>query len=519
MSRWRDGLVIGLTIGLVTCGGDPPAEPVADDSSTGELPDFDPVPPNTTGGTGTGDTDDDDDDDDGTDTTDGDPDPPDAGPRSALVHLFEWSWLDIAAECENVLGPAGYAGVQVSPPQEYALISGAPWWERYQPVSYQLEGRSGDEAEFADMVDRCSAAGVGIYVDAVLNHMAFGSGMGGSAGTQFSKYEYPGLYETEHFHDCMQGISDWGSRDQIHNCELATLPDLATELPYVREQLSGYLQHLLDLGVEGFRLDAAKHMPAEDLQAILGGLSPAPVVYQEVIHLSDDEVVSAYEYTGLGRVTEFRYGLGLSTELRGGQLASLESFGEDWGLLPSSDALVFVDNHDNQRGHGAGDPLTHAEPGMYRLAVAFMLAWPYGRPKVMSSYQIDDGDHGPPPDAACEGAWICEHRWPSTVAMVGFRNATDGEPMERWWSNGNDQIAFARGDRGFFVLNREEDPTLERSFDTGLPAGQYCEVIGGGVGTDGACVGEVIEVGDDGMATITVGPLDAAAIHVLAISR
>ena len=34
--------------------------------------------------------------------------------RSTIVHLFEWKWDDIAAECENFLGPKGYAGVQVS---------------------------------------------------------------------------------------------------------------------------------------------------------------------------------------------------------------------------------------------------------------------------------------------------------------------------------------------------------------------------------------------------------------------
>lgn len=27
--------------------------------------------------------------------------------RSAMVHLFEWRWVDIANECENFLGPNG----------------------------------------------------------------------------------------------------------------------------------------------------------------------------------------------------------------------------------------------------------------------------------------------------------------------------------------------------------------------------------------------------------------------------
>jgi len=33
--------------------------------------------------------------------------------RSVMVHLFEWKWADIAAECENFLGPNGFGGVQV----------------------------------------------------------------------------------------------------------------------------------------------------------------------------------------------------------------------------------------------------------------------------------------------------------------------------------------------------------------------------------------------------------------------
>ena len=39
---------------------------------------------------------------------------PNAAPnRHTAVHLFEWKWKDIAAECERFLGPNGYAGVQV----------------------------------------------------------------------------------------------------------------------------------------------------------------------------------------------------------------------------------------------------------------------------------------------------------------------------------------------------------------------------------------------------------------------
>ena len=85
------------------------------------------------------------------------------------------------------MAPKGYAGVQISPPNEHALIGNPyrPWWQRYQPASYKLVSRSGDEQQFRDMVRRCNAVGVRIYVDAVINHMAAVSGSG-SAGSNFN---------------------------------------------------------------------------------------------------------------------------------------------------------------------------------------------------------------------------------------------------------------------------------------------------------------------------------------------
>lgn len=56
--------------------------------------------------------------------------------RSAIVHLFEWKWSDIASECENFLAPNGFGGVQISPPTENTAIyldwlsTKRSWWER-----------------------------------------------------------------------------------------------------------------------------------------------------------------------------------------------------------------------------------------------------------------------------------------------------------------------------------------------------------------------------------------------------
>lgn len=80
--------------------------------------------------------------------------------HGGIVQAFEYTWRDIAAECENFLSHKGYGGVQISPPNENLIIPKRPWYERYQPISYKIITRSGDENDFLDMSTRCNAVGV-----------------------------------------------------------------------------------------------------------------------------------------------------------------------------------------------------------------------------------------------------------------------------------------------------------------------------------------------------------------------
>ena len=466
------------------------------------------------------------------------PGPPPFPARTIFVHLFEWLWTDIAQECENFLGPAGYAAVQVSPPQEHLLASGYPWWQRYQPVSYQIESRSGTREEFADMVARCDAVGVDIYVDAVINHMSgMGSGIG-SAGTRFTHFDYPGLYDYEDFHHCgitpNDDIVNYNDPEQVRTCELLNLADLNTGSEEVRDTIAAYLNDLISLGVAGFRIDAAKHMAPEDIAAIVSRLDGEPYIYQEVIDVAR-EPIQAEEYTFIGDVTEFNYGFRLARAFSGGNLAGLRDLNESTLLLPSTEAVVFVDNHDNQRGHGAGgNVITHKTPELYRLAQIFTLSYPYGYPRVMSSYPFVDTDAGPPgegpdtdpvydgaddgPDPDCFEEWVCEHRWPAIAGMVGFHNFTAPNFfVSDWWSNNRDQIAFGRGELGFVVINASDQP-LQRTFQTSLPAGAYCNVVEAGVDAlaayGGECAGTVFEVDGAGQMALEVAPMDAVAFHI-----
>ncbi|WP_446045114.1 alpha-amylase [Streptomyces olivaceus] len=422
------------------------------------------------------------------------------GAKDVTAVLFEWNFASVAKECTSTLGPAGYGYVQVSPPAEH--IQGEQWWTSYQPVSYKIAGRLGDRAAFESMVDTCHAAGVKVVADAVVNHMSAGSGTG-TGGSSYSKYDYPGLYSSPDFDDCTAQISNYQDRYNVQHCELVGLADLDTGEEYVRGKIAGYLNDLLSLGVDGFRIDAAKHIPAADLANIRSRLSDPSVYWkQEVIH-GAGEAVQPAEYTGTGDVQEFRYAYDLKRVFTNENLAYLKNYGEDWGYLGSADAGVFVDNHDTERN---GSTLNYKNDAAYTLANVFMLAWPYGAPDVNSGYEWSDADAGPPNggrvDACWQGGWKCQHAWPEIESMIAFRNATRGEAVTDWWDNGGDAIAFGRGGKGFVAVNHESGP-LDRTYQTSLPAGTYCDVQSGGT----------VAVNGSGQFTATLGADTALALY------
>ncbi|GGS32082.1 carbohydrate-binding module family 20 domain-containing protein [Actinokineospora fastidiosa] len=428
------------------------------------------------------------------------------GTKDVTATLFQWRFDDVARACTDVLGPEGYGFVEVSPASEH--IQGPQWWTVYQPVSYRIAGRLGDRAAFANMVATCHDAGVKVIADAVVNHMSAGSGVG-TGGTSYSKYNYPGHYQDWDFHSCRQPITDYRNRDNVQNCELVHLSDLDTGSEYVRSEIAEYLADLRSLGVDGFRIDAAKHMSAGDLAAIKSRQANPGYWVQEVIH-GAGEAVQPEEYLNNGDVDEFRYATGLKSVFAGGRLADLSQFGEAWGFVPSAQARSFVDNWDTERN---GSTLNRTYGSTYTLANVFMLAWPYGSPNVYSGYEFSGHDDGPPLGGdvrSCyQDGWTCQHAWRQIANMVGFRNAVSGTGVTNWWSNGNNAIAFGRGAKGYVVINREPS-SLNRTFQTSLPAGTYCDVQHA---EPSACSGHMYTVGADGRFTATVGAGDAIALH------
>ena len=230
------------------------------------------------------------------------------GQKGAIVEMFGWPYDDIAEECE-FLATAGYMAVKVFPASEHILTFDTvedgelnPWWFIYQPVSYRLSSRSGTKKQFKSMINTCRSAGVRVYSDAVINHMA-GNGndmyadhrnnagscvhwgpKAGSAGSpwwttgwQYDNNVYTGIrpglefpsvpYFATDFH-CERSLNSWTDGNILNYGWLTGLTDLNTEKEYVQQRIADYITDMLSMGVSGIRVDAAKHISPTDLAQI-----------------------------------------------------------------------------------------------------------------------------------------------------------------------------------------------------------------------------------------------------------
>ncbi|NUS52977.1 MAG: alpha-amylase, partial [Nocardioidaceae bacterium] len=469
----------------------------------------------------------------------------DAGPPSArqgrgptthdvVANLWEWNWPSVARECTDVLGPSGYGAVQVAPPQDSLKRTDPgsegilhPWWEVYQAVDYQLTSRMGDERQFRDMVSTCRAAGMKVYVDAVINHTT-GQGSTSYGGKSYEHFSYPAVpYGYDDFHhrgaECDSasgGIEDFNNQRQVFRCELLGLADLKTEQASTQRTIAAYLNKLLGYGVSGFRVDAAKHVGQDDLDAIYARLHDTregnrPFWALEVFGggpgtLSPQAFVRSGTVLGLDGVKQLRDAFKSYPAEHVGSIATLETFGEGSGLTPSRRTLSFVQNHDTERN---GDALSYKDGATNRLATQYLLASGYGRPQVYAAFTFGSDTNQSPPstpdgmitDTDCgSDQWSCTDRDPGVNALVRWHDAVGRAPQADWWDDGGNVISFRRGP-GWVAFNNNAEPRRV-TLDTGLPRGHYCDEVTRANG----CT--PVDVDSHGRTTVTVPAKGAVAV-------
>ena len=187
---------------------------------------------------------------------------PASNDEAIILHAFNWKYEDIKNNLEAIKN-AGYKMVQTSPVQQ-PKSGGARWEFFYQPVSFSIGEASplGNKQDLKELCDAAEEKGISIICDIVFNHLATDGGKDADGlptiDPEIETYEpYIYTHQDECFHHYKGSeLSGSGSVTQFYS----GLPDLNTANEKVQERALSLLKECIDVGVDGFRFDAAKHI-------------------------------------------------------------------------------------------------------------------------------------------------------------------------------------------------------------------------------------------------------------------
>jgi alpha-amylase len=298
---------------------------------------------------------------------------------TAIFHAFNQSFNKI----ENFvcqLADQGYSHIQISPVQK--SNPGSEWWKRYQPVDYSVIEGLGSESELKQLINTAHGCNIKVIADVVFNHMAnLNSGDEIEDISNFPNLS-PSDFNTASTNSPIKklcGITyNDGNRNSEVDCWLGGLPDLKFT-SNVKNIQTAHLQKLIDLGIDGFRFDAAKHMPnnvvREYIKYIDDKSNGKTWNYLEVIEDSDTK---AEDYNQIAAVEDFVLYQSMKEAFTfGGDLRSLPAKG-----VNDSRSVTFGRNHDtirefNDQAINPYDDITDSY-----LATAYVLAKKDGTPLI-----------------------------------------------------------------------------------------------------------------------------------------
>ncbi len=396
-----------------------------------------------------------------------------------ILHAFNWKYSDVAEKAPEI-SSLGYKAVLISPPLK---SSGDKWWARYQPQDYRIiDNPLGNKTDFVAMIEALSKRGLRVYVDIIFNHMANElaerPGLDYPGGTILHQYQgNPEIEKQKLFGNLADNL--FSSQDFEHYGRLCDFHDVwSTQhqwlcsgsddpgLPklngnaWVVAQQREYLRCLRVLGVKGFRVDAAKHMRIEHINAVFTDeLISGMFVFGDIMTFGGSDTLETarflnpYLYHTKHRAYDFPlHSLLLEAFGYGGWLSWLVDPLSTGHALHHERAVTFTVTHDIP-GNSALRKLLMDETDEW-LAYAYLVGRGEGTPLVYSDHnESDDGER-----------WVDVYKKHEMRGMIRFHNATQGESMQLIWA---DQclLIFKRGKTGIVGINKS-NMDLVQNVDT-----------------------------------------------------
>jgi len=407
--------------------------------------------------------------------------------HDVILHAFNWGYSEVADQA-RAIADSGYGAVLLPPPL-YSDQSGSDWWQRYQPKDYRIiRSFLGGKEELQRAIASLHRENVRVYADVVFNHMA------NEKERRVDPFSFPGEAELTRYRaerqsferDRLYGdldvglfspwdfnpdgdIHNWNDPHESQEHRLSGLPDLDLS-DWVVGQQRTCLRALNDLGFDGYRIDAIKHLPNDHITRVFQTADMhGEYVFGEALTANDGEE-NMFLWPLLDATSISFYDFPLHETLRRvfspvGTMRELIDPAALRQALPWHRAVTFSITHDIPYNDGFRWQML--DPQDEYLANVYILCRDGGIPIVFSDHNESAAKYAGDRDRWSE-AW----RRNDTVRMIAFHNAVHGSPQRPLYES-DGFIVFARGDRGIVAINKTAEWQHPRIWTYGLRHGRY----------------------------------------------
>lgn len=168
-----------------------------------------------------------------------------------ILHLFQWRINDIIPELKTIK-EQGFDAIQISPIQG-TKDSGIEWWKLYQPINLKIGNEQiGSKKDLINLIQEARKFNLKIIVDIVLRHVA------GDESYPLKPHRNVDPELLQYLAEPIDAVNVDGDRWQCTR-RCTGMPMLNYDNPELQKLYKRFLDEMVFIGVDGFRLDQLKH--------------------------------------------------------------------------------------------------------------------------------------------------------------------------------------------------------------------------------------------------------------------
>lgn len=429
-------------------------------------------------------------------------------------HGGDWAGIEQKIE-DGYLTGMGVTAIWISSPVENIMVldpsnNCASYHGYWAKDFFQTNAAFGTEADFASLIETAHENGIKVVIDFAPNH---------TSTAEYTGYTFPedgSLYQNGtqvgSFSNDTQGIfnheswTDYSTYENGIYHSMYGLADLNQMNTTVDTYLKDAVDYWLDLGVDGLRVDAVKHMPMGWQTNWLNSIYEEHAVFvfgewysggtgndSDMTNFANESGMSLLDFRFANAV---RNALGNDSGTMEELYAVMEATAGDYDEV--GDQVTFIDNHDMSRFMTLSDGNARDVENAYVLLMTSR-----GIPTIYygsEQYATGSADPQNRGDMTSFDTSSTAYRVISALSPLRKSNpaAAYGTTQERWM---NDDVLIYERQFGNSVIvtavNRNQSQSYAISgLYSSLPAGAYEDVMDGLLGGNSICVDDTGYVTD-----------------------